>query len=136
MADRTSTTYHGAHYLVQKRRGLARRQSCIDCGRPARQWSYDHTDPNELTNSSGRQYSRDPDHYDPRCIACHRTFDRQHQVVIAASVQTDIKHAVIERDRARKYLDREAEDHWDDELERLFAPLKARGKVALPHTRR
>lgn len=132
MPDGTSTTYHGAHYYVRKRRGLARRYSCIDCGRPARQWSYDHADPNELVGPTGLEYSTDPSHYQPRCIGCHAAFDQRHRKSgvpqlhsLATELEPRIRDAIAQRDRARKRNDVAEVDLWDDELERLIAPLQA-----------
>lgn len=121
-------SYHVAHYYVSKTRGRARRHQCIDCGQPARQWSYDHADPDELESPAGLQYSVDPQHYDPRCMTCHRTFDQQHRrtelQAIAEPIVNQVKHAVAQRDRARRHRDRDAEDYWDDELERLIKPVR------------
>lgn len=123
-------SYHAAHTQVSKIRGRARHHQCIECGNPARQWSYDHIDPDELESPTGLQYSVDPDHYDPRCMTCHRTFDRQHRraelQAIAEPIVDQVKHAVAQRDRARRHNDRPAEDYWDDELERLIEPLQGR----------
>lgn len=72
-------TYAAAHDRVEAHKGLARSHVCIDCGRSADHWSYDHTDPDEMHEYDGRYllpYSTDPQHYDPRCISCHRRFDR------------------------------------------------------------
>ena len=70
-------TYVGAHCRVKRLRGSARDHTCIDCGRPAADWSYDHADPNEKHCAQG-PYSPDPDHYDPRCKRCHNRFDHGH----------------------------------------------------------
>lgn len=67
--------YQAAHLRVESARGKAARHPCIDCSQPAREWSYNHADEDELTDSNGRRYSVDPDHYDPRCCACHRRLD-------------------------------------------------------------
>lgn len=124
-------TYHAAHYQVQTQRGRARRYPCIDCGRPARQWSYDHADPNELIDARGMEYSTDPTHYDPRCIECHRVFDQKYRKTgipklheLAAELEPQIRAAIIERDKARKANDLDTVDYWDDELERITAPLQ------------
>lgn len=68
------TTYSGAHMRVRAQRGSARAHACVDCGGAARQWSYDHEDPNELASNEGA-YSCDVDHYIPRCVPCHKIFD-------------------------------------------------------------
>jgi hypothetical protein len=64
------------HKRLRKNRGLASQYSCVDCGEPAAQWSYDHTDPNEKIAKAGpHPYSTDPNRYHPRCKSCHKKFD-------------------------------------------------------------
>jgi hypothetical protein len=71
--------YSGAHSRIKANQGAPSEHLCIDCGRPAKDWSYDHEDPNQLTEDcgryQGRPYSADPAHYVPRCRKCHNTFD-------------------------------------------------------------
>jgi hypothetical protein len=67
-------TYAGAHRRVYRRRGRAAAHACA-CGRPAKHWSYDHSDPASLTDRRGRPYSLDPDHYFPTCVSCHKFAD-------------------------------------------------------------
>ena len=68
--------YVAAHSRVRRERGKAKYHGCTDCGAPAREWSYDHTDPDEVADEKGRPYSLKPEHYSPRCVPCHRAFDR------------------------------------------------------------
>ena len=73
--------YRAAHARIEVDRGKASSQSCIDCERPAQQWSYNHSDPNELVEwdefmSIWKAYSLDTDRYDPRCRSCHTKFDK------------------------------------------------------------
>jgi hypothetical protein len=68
-------TYDGAHTRVRRGRGKAADNPCVDCGLPAFQWSYDHSDPNELRSKDG-PYSTDPTRYFPRCEPCHRVYDK------------------------------------------------------------
>lgn len=78
-------SYGCAHHRVRLRRGSASQFACVDCGGRAQHWSYDHADPNELRGpapgSAGYKglmpYSADPDHYQPRCVRCHKAFDLQ-----------------------------------------------------------
>jgi hypothetical protein len=67
--------YTGTHARVRSQRGPASAHLCAECGAPARQWSYDHTDPNERTAPQG-PYSTDPARYRPLCVPCHTRFDR------------------------------------------------------------
>lgn len=70
--------YSGAHDRVRYDRGHAREYKCIDCGTQAQNWCYDHEDLNEMHEVHRGQaltYSLDSDHYDPRCISCHKKFD-------------------------------------------------------------
>lgn len=76
-----SPSYDGAHARVRRSRGKASDYACVDCGAGAQDWSYDHGDPGELLGApgskySGIAYSLNPDHYQPRCKACHITFDK------------------------------------------------------------
>lgn len=72
--------YAAAHRRVKVLRGSASMHMCVDCGSQADDWSYSNADPEALTNTEGRRnaglpYSLDPDHYSPRCKACHKIFD-------------------------------------------------------------
>ena len=69
--DRPS--YYAAHLRIKVARGLASQFAC-PCGKRAQQWAYDHIDPNELHSVSGA-YSADPQHYDARCVSCHKRAD-------------------------------------------------------------
>lgn len=72
-------TYGGAHSRVRKARGSAVEYSCVDCGKQASEWSYDHSDPSQVVGLTSRgheaAYSMDPAHYSPRCKSCHAVFD-------------------------------------------------------------
>lgn len=85
----TNLSYRAAHMRVTRSRGPAKAQQCIDCGGPAAEWSYRGGSPDELTsqiNSTSQgyaytttlSYSPNPDDYDPRCVPCHRTHDKEH----------------------------------------------------------
>ncbi|MBF4625532.1 hypothetical protein [Clavibacter sp. VKM Ac-2872] len=81
---RTATTYHAVHDRLTVDRGRAAEHDCADCGGPAAQWSYDHADPDELAaeDIKGRPlYSLDPDHYQPRCVPCHKVLDLHHAAI-------------------------------------------------------
>ena len=70
--------YTAAHDRVYRAKGRASTHTCVDCGRPASQWSYDHTDPDERVSATVKgnpPYSLNPDHYQPRCVPCHKAFD-------------------------------------------------------------
>ena len=72
--------YGSAHDRVRRLNGSASRHQCVDCGNSAAQWSYAHTDPDELISESsgpshGLPYSPNPEHYQPRCVSCHKRFD-------------------------------------------------------------
>jgi hypothetical protein len=77
--DRDSGSYQAVHARLRTVRGPARLLTCVECGRSAEQWSYDHCDPDERTGkaSHGRtvRYSADIDHYRPLCVPCHRIAD-------------------------------------------------------------
>ena len=69
-------TYETAHDRVRRDRGPARAHACVDCDGPSLHWSYDHTDPDELTHPKGYPYSLDVGRYEPRCPRCHARFDQ------------------------------------------------------------
>ena len=71
--------YSAAHQRCRRDRGRVQDHDCIDCGAPARHWSYNHDDPDELhaegLSANPVAYSLDPMHYSPRCVPCHKRFD-------------------------------------------------------------
>lgn len=66
--------YAGAHDRVEAVKGKASSHECVDCDKPAREWSYNHQDPEQRDGSYG-PFSMDPGYYEPRCTRCHRIFD-------------------------------------------------------------
>lgn len=70
--------YISAHGRIRRERGRAADRVCVDCGELAADWSYNHDDPDALTDDEGRTYSLKPECYSPRCRSCHRTFDYAH----------------------------------------------------------
>lgn len=81
-------SYQGVHALIRRLHGPARDHLCADCGRPGQEWSYDRRDPDEQQGVNGGarvSYSTDPDHYQARCIPCHRRLDhaRNRQEAVA-----------------------------------------------------
>lgn len=71
--------YGAAHDRVARRKGLASSYPCADCGNPAQQWAYNHSDPNEKVPTTGYgkgcAYSTNPDMYEPKCVPCHKRSD-------------------------------------------------------------
>lgn len=77
-AWKADVTYAGAHRRLERYRGRAVGQACVDCAGPAHQWAYDHADPDERTELVGGYrvpFSVNPDHYRPMCRSCHKRFD-------------------------------------------------------------
>jgi len=74
-------SYATMHARLARIRGPASRYRCVDCGRAARDWSYDWSCPDELMDRFGA-YSADPNRYQPRCRRCHHRFDRRHAATI------------------------------------------------------
>lgn len=76
---RNDIGYTAAHDRVRADRGPICNHSCVDCGRRAQHWSYDHTDPYELLvhglSANPIAYSPRPEHYSPRCVKCHKRHD-------------------------------------------------------------
>ena len=75
----SSVTYGAAHDRLKIDKGNVRDQECVDCGDEAKQWSYDHADPNEMLayglSPKPIAYSLNPEHYSARCVPCHKHFD-------------------------------------------------------------
>lgn len=70
--------YAGLHRRLERQRGHASEFSCDECGDPAQEWAYDHSDPDEITDDpDGRPYSLDFERYRPLCVSCHRRSDMQ-----------------------------------------------------------
>lgn len=70
--------YATVHLRLVALRGRADSHSCAHCGTRARDWAYDHLDPNERRSERSRDdgpFSLDPEHYMPLCRPCHRRFD-------------------------------------------------------------
>ena len=67
-------TYSGMHMRIRAVRGPASEYACADCGGGASHWSYDHRDAQERQSSEGA-YSTDLNHYEPRCVPCHKSYD-------------------------------------------------------------
>ena len=61
--------YQAAHLRLGDERG-----SCTDCGEPAQHWSYVGGCAEELADNS-LTYCTHQNHYEPRCVACHQTYD-------------------------------------------------------------
>lgn len=87
MGSGDDITNSAAHSRVKALHGLASTHQCIDCGGRAAHWSYDHGDPNEKQSEDG-PYSVNPEHYDPRCVPCHKVFDLAY---IASGHQPPVK---------------------------------------------
>lgn len=73
-----TVTYSGAHQRVNRVRGRADAQGCIDCPSAAAHWSYTRSGVGEIVDERGIPYSSDPTQYEPRCVPCHKKFDLAH----------------------------------------------------------
>ena len=70
--------YVGLHGRIRSQRGWANTYTCQHCGKPAKQWAYDHTDPLERHSKFG-PFSVDIERYIPLCVSCHKRFDIAHK---------------------------------------------------------
>lgn len=68
-------SYMGMHQRLRRLRGSSLDYLCVDCGKNAQQWSYDHAGQAEERDSEFGKYSVDPSDYSPRCIPCHKVYD-------------------------------------------------------------
>lgn len=86
-------SWSAVHKRLKRQRGTAKVRTCVDCHGPAEEWSYDGTDSAELVQPDGRakglRYSLDLDHYVPRCVPCHRTFDTGATIAVRSLVLTE-----------------------------------------------
>lgn len=65
-----------SYTAIHLRLGNASLCRCVDCGRGAREWSYQHDCPDEKTDTrTGCRYCHHREHYVPRCRSCHRRYD-------------------------------------------------------------
>jgi hypothetical protein len=67
-----------AHQRIRESRGPASAYQCIGvCNGQARDWAYQHNDPDELWSKHypARPYSLDPARYAPMCRSCHKAYD-------------------------------------------------------------
>ncbi|SDS78883.1 hypothetical protein SAMN04489716_1619 [Actinoplanes derwentensis] len=83
-----SSSYMSAHQRLKRRRGKATEHTC-PCGKPAKEWAYNHACPNEMKEwrearqikghgtQSGRwmPFSQDIEMYDALCYECHAARD-------------------------------------------------------------
>jgi hypothetical protein len=74
-------SYYTAHTRVRYERGRAATYLCIDCGEPARHWSFawrrvPHDEWLWSEDNGLRPYSGNGDHYDARCAMCAAWYDK------------------------------------------------------------
>lgn len=70
-----SAGYRAIHVRIEVQRGKASEHSCVDCGDPAEQWSYNNSGDAERSEDGVGRYSTELANYDPRCRRCHFRFD-------------------------------------------------------------
>ncbi len=69
-------THENMHQRIRYHRGRASTFDCVDCGRPARHWSYNHGCADEvLDEARGLVLCPHIEHYSPRCVPCHIAYD-------------------------------------------------------------
>lgn len=73
-------SYRAVHARLVTDKGHARSYSCVDCGSRAAHWSYDGLDTYDSISPQGYRYSVNQEHYEPRCVRCHNSYDRLENV--------------------------------------------------------
>lgn len=73
-----NANYVTMHQRVRRALGKAVLRSCVDCGNPAKHWSYNRRGVAEVVDKRGTPYSLDVNDYEPRCVSCHKRFDLDH----------------------------------------------------------
>lgn len=67
--------YGTVHGRLRDERGRAEDMTCVECGRQAADWAYNHTSGVEMYDSRGCVYSPDLTAYVPMCKSCHKKYD-------------------------------------------------------------
>ena len=96
-------TYTGMHSRLARQRSKASAHTCVDCEQPAREWSYNHDDPDEIVGEhrgSRVVYSLDVEHYNPRCSRCHNALDRRPRATCKRGHPIDDAYRTAEGKRA------------------------------------
>lgn len=70
----SSSLYWSTHRALEASQGLASSHRCR-CGARAKDWAYQHTAADELTED-GLAFSLNPDDYRPMCRPCHAALDQ------------------------------------------------------------
>lgn len=77
--DPKLVTYSTVHQWLPQQRGRAADHTCVDCGQPARSWSYSHLCPEERLGYHGPKLMPYCHHifecYAARCEPCHTRYD-------------------------------------------------------------
>jgi hypothetical protein len=69
--------YAGAHERLRREQGPASSRDCVDCGAPAEHWSLKRDYRGDLKkNDQDQIWTLDWDDYEPRCVPCHREYDK------------------------------------------------------------
>lgn len=76
--NKVASGYSTVHEKVRKDKGAPSGHSCVDCGKKADHWTYDHSSDSEKTKTNDSlPYSTDTKHYSPRCRSCHNKLDKK-----------------------------------------------------------
>ena len=60
------------HDQLRKERGPASAHTCVDCDKPAQEWSWDN---GSIENYGTKAFGESFEEYSPRCQPCHRKKD-------------------------------------------------------------
>lgn len=87
----TPCSYKTAHQRVRNNRGHPSGYSCTSCSGVAQEWSYiggavdEQNGWSDSTKRTWVSWSPNPEHYQPMCIGCHRTYDGIKRLSTASS---------------------------------------------------
>lgn len=69
--------YQAAHLRISEKYGPATNYKCVGCSEQAEEWSFNNECSEQIVRDKKPPYCLHREHYKPRCVKCHRNFDRK-----------------------------------------------------------